>query len=78
MRDYGFKYKIGDVVTTKVKSDCKMMILDQILQVCPGGEQRHYKIRAFIITRDYIKREPIISPATEISQYNKIELEAAF
>ena len=72
---YGFKFKIGDVVTTKVKADCKFMILDRILEECHAGIQRHYKVRAFVIRHDVLRREPDLTPATQVSTYNEIELE---
>lgn len=75
MQDYGFKFQIGDIVTTKFKSDIKFMILGSELEICPGGEQRKYTVRAFMVLRDLIRREPRLEPSTQLSKYHEEELE---
>lgn len=77
--DYGFKFKIGDIVIhigssliqeeDKIDSifrmgQEKLLIVGRILDECPGGIQRHYDCR------------PIINknPATKLVRFNEIEL----
>ncbi len=75
--DYGFKFKLGDSITTKLKSDTTGMIMERILQQCDGGIQRHYKIRTYIIYPQIISREPAITPAKELTIFNEVELKKA-
>ena len=75
MERYGFKFPLYSEVKTKIKSDMKFMIVERILTECPGGTQRHYKVRGYIITKDYTNREPMIAPTVKLSIYNECELE---
>lgn len=77
MDRYGFKFKMYDIVTTKVKADIKFMVLERELQECPGGVQRHYKLRAFLIKKDYAQQEPILLPGVKLDVYNEAELKLA-
>lgn len=77
MERYGFKFKLFEEVTTKIKSDVRMMIVERDLVDCPGGTQRFYTVRAFIITKDYTQREPKLSPAMKLTRYNECELQLA-
>ncbi len=74
---YGFKFKMFDEVTTKIKSDVKFMIVGRRLEECSGGIQRYYTVRAFIITKDPLRIEPRIAPATRLNDYNECELKLA-
>ncbi len=77
MERYGFKFPMYAIITTKVKSDVKGMIVGRQLEECSGGIQRHYLLRLFFISKDYIKREPCMNPARDLSRYNECELELA-
>lgn len=54
--DFGFKFQINEIVRFKfLKNDQgskfmkrpKGLVLERLLQECPGGVQRHYDLRMF-------------------------------
>ena len=48
MDDMGFKHQIGDIVKRvgyklfSPSTECRWLVIEQILQRCHGGIQRHY------------------------------------
>jgi len=65
--NYGFKFRIGDVLefVHKLNDNCKMLVLERLLQECSGGIQRSYLVRC--ISERMIDREAI--------RVNEIELQ---
>jgi len=78
MDDYGFKFKVGDTVRFKclrltkesraLAKRPKGMVLERLLQECPGGIQRHYELRIF-------HDSGYDSAIGSIHRFNEIELE---
>jgi len=63
-----FKFQIGDVVQFISASNHKMLIIEQHLQICVGGQQLKYLTRPFGRAR----HEGI---AKDYTFYNEMELE---
>lgn len=70
---HGFNFAIGDIVTTKVPSGCKLMVVSQELDICNAGAQRHYVVRAYLHVTRFVT-EPKLEPAINLSKYNEVEL----
>lgn len=81
MDAFGFKWKVGDVVSPKFstqekedeatgwlrnRNSIKLHIVERLYQECPGGVQRHYICRPIDYTGG--------TPHVKCIQFNEIEL----
>lgn len=86
MKDFGFKFEIGEIVTTKAAvasytnlpddegkrySPQDLFIIERTLQQCPGGIQRHYHCRSGAMRTGYNSE---YGCTKDIFIFNEIEL----
>ena len=64
-----FKFNIGEVVQFKSAPYHIFLIIEQNLQICSGGQQIKYLVRAF-------KKEAFGGISDKYNLFNEIELEA--